>query len=69
MKKYRVLVTRETTEYALIEVEAVTPQDANEKALDAAQEGNPLEWCVSDDASGEICLGDPDGDPEEVEEG
>ena len=49
MKKYRVSLVRECTQYATVEVEAENEDGAVEAAQDWLDNGNPVDWDLSDD--------------------
>lgn len=68
--KYRVIVTRDTTESIFVTVEADNPLDADEKALDIVQNANvhvqnTFNWEL-DDGAGKPYIGAP-GDAEPLE--
>jgi len=56
--KFRVTVTRDVTESATIEVEAISAEVANEEALAIARGDNQPQWEL-DDGYGEPYLPDP----------
>jgi len=64
--KYEVLVTRDATESAVIEVEAESPEKAADAALDKAG-FYPVKWEINDNAGGHAYLGSGLGDVEESE--
>lgn len=64
MKKYSVLVTRNTTESARVVVVAKDAKEALQRAVMVAH-AVPQRW-EPDDATGEPYIGDPDQEPEEI---
>jgi hypothetical protein len=50
MPKFRVMLIRDCTQYASVEVEADNEEGAEEAAQDWVDNGNPLDWDLSDDA-------------------
>lgn len=62
MPKFDVIVTVDTTESAVIRVEADSMKDANYKALDEARLNGPkYDWQPDDNVSWQPYLGDEDG--------
>lgn len=51
MPKYRVIVTRDTTESITVEVEAAGEEEAQSKALDASYSGNYFGQWEQDDTA------------------
>jgi len=49
MRKFRVMVMRDCTQYAHVEVEAENEDAAEEAAQDWIDNGNPLDWDLSDE--------------------
>ena len=69
LKKYRVTVTRDVTESAIIEVEALTPQSASERAILIARGClEPGQWTRDDCSGSEPYLPDGNNSAEEVDE-
>lgn len=61
-KRYRVIVTRDTTESTVVDVEASSPEEANTKALAEARDyPGRFDWTPDDGVAGDPYLGDPDG--------
>jgi len=50
MPKFRVMLIRDCTEYANVEVEAKDEDGAEEAAQDWIDNGNPLDWDRSDES-------------------
>ena len=67
MNRWKVIVTKDVTMSAVVEVEAETAEQANDKALDIALQGKVLlPWELDDGSGSDPYLGDPDN-VEEIE--
>jgi hypothetical protein len=60
MPKYSVPMCRDTWEYIRVEVEADSPEEAEEKAYQEARTNWDLEWEPSDDSSKPYCTDSDD---------
>lgn len=63
MPKFNVPMARETSDFIYIEVEADSPEEAEEKAYQEARTNWDLEWESSDDVGKPYCI-----DTDEIEE-
>ena len=55
MPKFKVPMARDTTDFIYIEVEADSPEEAEERAYQEARTNWDLEWEPSDDAGKPYC--------------
>jgi hypothetical protein len=60
MPRYRVIVTRDTTESAWIIVDAASPEEADEAALEQARDGD-VRWDPDEGNELRPYIGDPEG--------
>ena len=68
MKTFRVIVTRDVTESTMIEPQAESADQANDKALEIARTfARQFNWTRDDSSEDDPYLGDPEG-AEEVDE-